>query len=108
MSSAMPGPANTVKPSQWFSRKALKQPSRVRFPDQRPVPHATCAAASGNAQVKQPGQAHYACIRASPDAQVHSVKRHDGRHIPAPSVMAEVFMPIFRSSSRSTMAYSVS
>ena len=25
-----------------------------------------------------------------------------------PSVMAEVFMPIFRSSSRSTMAYSVS
>ena len=31
-------PAKTAKPSQWLSRKARKQPSRVRVADQRVVP----------------------------------------------------------------------
>ena len=38
-------PANTAKPSQWFSLKAMKQPSRVRPRIIRQC-HTACAAAA--------------------------------------------------------------
>ena len=42
----------------------------------------------------------------SPDDQRSHVQGHDGRDVKRPKVMARVRMPILRSSSRSTMAYS--
>jgi len=69
-------PAKTLKPSQWFRRKALKHPSRVRPRISRKC-QTTCAAAAAS-----PSQSHAPRAGASSRA-VSRIKNHDGGHIPA-------------------------
>ncbi len=101
-------PAKTVKPTQWFSRKARKQPSRLRSRisvkchSHLRGRHARCPARKARAQAGLAAQQRPA--RQETGRRTAMIAATSAR----PSVIAEVLMPIFRSSSRSTIAYSVS